>query len=91
MIAAFRQGWRSSAGFGWIVLLAAAGFVLLGAMMLVVVSTGVLAGLGAAVGDEQVVVAIGYVVTALIGGFAWSTLAVLRVAAYLRTAPKQGM
>lgn len=95
VIEAFRQGWRSSAGFGWIVLLAAAGFVLLCALMLVVVSTGVLAGLGAAVGDEQIVVAIGYVVTAVIGGFAWSALAVLRVAAYSRTAsgqgPRQGM
>ena len=91
VIEAFRQGWRGSAGFGWIVLLAVSGFVLLGALLLVIVSTGLLALLGAAVGDERIVVAIGYVVTALIGGFAWSALAVLRVAAYLRTAPRQGM
>lgn len=90
VVAAFRQGWRGSSGFGWIVLLAASGFVLLCAMLLVVVSTGLLAVLGAAVGDERIVVAIGYVVTAVIGGFAWSALAVLRVAAYLRTAPRQG-
>lgn len=91
LVEAFKQGWRRSAGFGWIVLLAVAGLVLLGAMMLIVVSTGLLGALGALMGDEQIVTTIGYVFTALIGGFAWSALGVLRVAAYLRTEPKQGM
>jgi hypothetical protein len=88
---AFRQGWRRSAGFGWITLLAAAGLTLFGAMVLVVLSTGMLGGLAVLIGDARIVAVIGYVVTALIGGFAWTVLALLRVAAYRRSAPRQGI
>jgi hypothetical protein len=91
LIEAFRQGWRRSGGFGWIELLAVAGLTLLGAMMLVVVSTGLLGGVAALIGDERVGLVAGYVVAALIGGFAWSIMGVLRVAAYRRSEPRQGM
>ena len=90
LIEAFRQGWRRSSGFGWIVLLAAAGLVFLGAMLLIVLSTGLLAGIAAAVGDERVGLVTGYVAAALVGGGAWSALGVLRVAAYRRSEPGQG-
>lgn len=91
LVEAFRQGWRRSAGFGWIVLLGVSGLALLGAMMLVVVSTALLAGVGTAIGDERIITTIGYVVTALIGGLTWGALGVMRVAAYLRGEPRQGM
>jgi hypothetical protein len=91
VIEAFRQGWRRSAGLGWIVLLAAAGLTFLGAMLLIIVSTGLLGGLAALIGSPKAGVTVGYVLTALIGGLAWSVLAVMRVAAYRRSAPRQGM
>ena len=91
VIEAFRQGWRRSAGFGWIILLAAAGLTFLGAMLLVLVSSRVIGGLAALIGNVEVGVGIGYVLTALIGGLAWSALALLRIAAYRRSEPRQGM
>jgi hypothetical protein len=95
VVDAFRQGWRRSAGFSWIVLLVAAGLTFVVALLLVLVSTGVLGGFAALIGDTRVAVVLGYVVTALIGGFAWSVLGVLRVAAYRASAagqdPRQGM
>jgi hypothetical protein len=91
LLEAFRQGWRRSGGFVWIVLLALAGLTLLGAMMLVVVATGLLGGIAALIGDERVGLVTGYVVAALIGGLAWSVMGVLRVAAYRRSEPRQGM
>ncbi|MDT8759523.1 hypothetical protein MZO42_12525 [Sphingomonas psychrotolerans] len=88
---AFRQGWRRSSGFGWVVLLAAAGLTFLAAMLLVLVSTGLLGGIAALAGDERVGAVTGYVVAALIGGLTWSVLGVLRVAAYRRSEARQGM
>jgi hypothetical protein len=90
LVEAFRQGWLRSARFGWAVLLAAAGLTLLASVVLIVVSTGILAGLAALVGDGAIVRVLTYLVTALIGGFAWSALAVLRVAAYRGSAARQG-
>jgi len=90
MLDAFRQGWRRSAGFGWIVLLAVAGLTLLGAMLVVVLSTALTAVVAGVIQDGRAHAAVGYVLTALIGGVAWSVLAVLRVAAYRRTEPRQG-
>ncbi|AQR73849.1 hypothetical protein [Sphingomonas sp. LM7] len=91
VVGAFRQGWRRSAGFGWVVLLAAAGVTFLGAFLLIVVSTGLLGGLAALIGDPRIAAVLGYVATALIGGLAWSVLAVLRIAAYRSSEPRQGM
>jgi hypothetical protein len=91
VIEAFGQSWRRSSGFGWIVLLAAAGLTFLGAMMLIVASTALTAVVAALVGDGRIHAAVGYVVAALIGGLAWSVMGVLRVAAYRRSEPRQGM
>lgn len=87
---AFRQGWRRSAGFNWIVLLAAAGATFVGVILLMALSTAILAGLAALIGDARIVTTISYVLTAMIGGFAWSVLALLRVAAYRRSEPSTG-
>jgi len=91
VIEAFRQGWRRSAGLNWVVLLAVAGLTFLAALVLVVLSTGILGGLAALVGGERVAAVVGYGVTALVGGLVWSVLGVLRVAAYRASAPRQGM
>jgi hypothetical protein len=92
VIDAFRQGWRRSSGFDWIVLLAVAGLTFLGAMMLlIVVSTALTAVVAALVADGRIHAAVGYVVAALVGGLAWSVMGVLRVAAYRRSEPRQGM
>lgn len=87
---AFRQGWRRSAGFNWIVLLAAAGATFVGVILLMALSTAILAGLAALISDARIVTTISYVLTAMIGGFAWSVLALLRVAAYRRSEPSTG-
>jgi len=90
-IDAFRQGWRRSAGTGWLVLLATAGVTLFAALLLVVISTGILGALSVVAGDNRIMQAIVYLVTAAIGGFAWTALAVLRVAAYRRSGARQGI
>ncbi|MDV3455486.1 hypothetical protein RZN05_00705 [Sphingomonas sp. HF-S4] len=88
-IHAFREGWRRSAGFNWIVLLAAAMVTVIVAMLLIVVSSVLIGGLATLV-EARVALVIGHVVTALIGGLAWTGFALLRVAAYRRTEPSIG-
>ncbi len=88
---AFREGWRRSGGLGGFALLGVAALVFLATLALVMVSSIVLGLAGALVGGGQVVTAIGYLVTALVGGMAWTMLAVLRVAAYRRGEPRQGI
>jgi hypothetical protein len=88
-IEAFRQGWRRSGGFGWVTLLAAAAITMMAAIVLIVISTMIISGFAAVVGDHRMQV-VSLLVTALIGGFTWTALAVLRVAAYRRSEPGQG-
>ncbi|NIJ19605.1 hypothetical protein FHS95_001274 [Sphingomonas naasensis] len=88
---AFRQGWQRSAGFGWVVLLAAAGLVFVAALLLMLLSTALTAIVVALVADGRAHAAVSYVLTALIGGLAWTVLALLRVAAYRGSEPRQGM
>lgn len=88
-IHAFRQGWSRSAGFNWIVLLAAATVTVLVAMLLIVLSSVAIGGLATLV-EARVALVIGHIVTALIGGLAWTGFALLRVAAYRRTEPSIG-
>lgn len=89
-IDAFRQGWRRSAGFGWLTLLAAAAFTMVASILLVVASTVIISALAALVGAQWMQM-LSLLATALIGGFAWTALALIRVAAYRRTEPRQGM
>jgi hypothetical protein len=88
-IDAFRQGWKRSAGFNWIVLLAAALLIVVAAMLLIVLSSVAIGGLAALV-EARIALVIGHLVTALIGGFAWTGFALIRVAAYRRGAPSTG-
>ena len=88
-IEAFRQGWRRSAGLGWLTLLAAAGATMVVTILLVMVSTAVIGGLAALAGAHWMQL-VSLLVTALIGGFAWTALALLRVAAYRRAEPSTG-
>lgn len=88
-IHAFRQGWRRSAGFGWLTLLAAAGATMVATILLVMLSTVVIGGVAVMVGAQWMQL-VSLLVTALIGGFAWTALALVRVAAYRRAEPRQG-
>lgn len=88
--AAVRSGVRQSAGFNWLILLAAAWTVLLAALLAILAATALVALLGTVAG-EAVVAAIGYLLVAAIGGVAWTVLAVLRVAAYRATLPSSGI
>lgn len=90
VLAALRSGVRQSAGFNWIIILAAAFLVALAALLAILVATMVVALLGSVVGAATVS-AIGYLLIALIGGLAWTFLAVLRVAAYRASRPSTGM
>lgn len=87
---AYRQAWRRSRGFDWIVMLGAAALVLLAAMLAIVVATGVLAALGGLAGAGALAEVLGYVVAATIGGWAWTMLALLRISLYRLTAPSSG-
>lgn len=91
MAEAFRQGWRRSRGFDGLVLVGAAALVLVAALAMVIAATILVGLLAALAGDNQVTTAIGYLVTAALGGLAWTMLAVLRVAAYRATEPRQGI
>jgi hypothetical protein len=86
---AFRQGWKRSGGWGWAVLLGAGAAVMVASLLLLVVVTGILAGL-AAIFDAHVMAVATYLATALVGAFAWTALALVRVAAYRRSAPSSG-
>lgn len=88
-IQAFREGWKRSAGFNGIVLLAAAVLTVIAAMLLIVLSSVLIGALGA-VAEARIALVIGHIVTALIGGLAWTAFALLRVAAYRRTEPRIG-
>ncbi|RYD59609.1 MAG: hypothetical protein EOP60_01960 [Sphingomonadales bacterium] len=91
MFAAFRQGWQRSDGFRWLVLLGAAAATVLAALFVILLGSVLLGLLGAAVGDNQALEAAGYVLIAVVGSIAWVMLTLVRVSAYGRTEPKQGI
>jgi hypothetical protein len=90
LLAAVRDGWRRSAGFSWVTLLAASALVLGFAALLVVVASVMLGLVESATGANVVLTTVAYLVTALIGAFAWTALALLRVSAYRLAEPRQG-
>lgn len=91
ILAAYRQGWLRSAGLSGFALLGLTSMVMFVAFGLVVIAGGILGTIGAVAGGGQVVAIVSYLVTALIGGFAWTALAVIRVAAYRLGGVKQGI
>jgi hypothetical protein len=89
---AFRQGWRRSAGLDGVVLLGLAALVLLLALSAVVLVSLPLGMVALATGGGGgIVQGISYLAAALIGGAAWTALAVIRVAAYRLGEPRQGI
>ncbi|RYE01766.1 MAG: hypothetical protein EOP61_10335 [Sphingomonadales bacterium] len=92
ILGAFREGWRRSFGFRWLVLLAAMALTILTAAIAILLASRLLLGLLVMVaGDNQFVEMAGYVLIALFGGIAWVTTVLLRVAAYRRTEPSTGI
>ncbi|HEX8302887.1 hypothetical protein [Sphingomonas sp.] len=91
VIAAFRQGWRRSAGLNWLLLLAIAAATILVAALIILLGSIPLGVIGAGLGDSRALEASGYFLVAAVGSMAWLTLALARVAAYRRSEPKQGI
>ncbi|WP_066799086.1 hypothetical protein [Sphingomonas soli] len=92
ILGAFRQGWQRSFGFRWVVLLAAMAMTVLTAAVAILLASRLLLGLLVmAAGDNQFIEMAGYVLIALLGGFAWVTLVLIRVSAYRRTEPSTGI
>ncbi|MEP9361166.1 hypothetical protein [Sphingomonas sp. KR3-1] len=88
ILGAFRAGWDRSTGLRGFVLLGLPSMLVFVALMLVILTGGILGTLEAVSGAGQVVSILSYLVTALIGGGTWLALAVIRVAAYRLSAPK---
>lgn len=91
ILGAFVQGWRRSDGFRWLLLIGAGAATLLAAVFVILLSSIPLGLLGAAIGDNPFLEMAGYVLVAVFGSLAWVTLALIRVAAYRRTEPRQGI
>ncbi|MBO9621316.1 MAG: hypothetical protein J7500_01260 [Sphingomonas sp.] len=89
-IAAFAEGWRRSRGVTWLVMLATALFVMVPALFASVVLSAMIAGVGMALGGGEAGMILGYLVTAAIGAFAWTWIAVLGVAFYRLTGASSG-
>lgn len=88
VIEAFRQGWRRSGGFTWLILIAVAAVTMLGTLGAIVAASGILGSVNLMLGGNQIVAGIAYLVLAIIGAFAWTALTVLRVAAYRLSEPR---
>lgn len=88
---AFRQGWQRSDGLRWLALIGAATVTVMAAVFAILLGSVLLGLLGAAVGDNIALEMAGYVLIAIIGGIAWVTMGLIRVAAYRRTDPSTGI
>ncbi|MET0308036.1 MAG: hypothetical protein ABW023_04955 [Sphingomonas sp.] len=88
LVEAFRQGWRRSGGFVWLILLGVATATMLGALGAVVATSVTLGTLNALAGGSQVLASIAYLGIAMVGGLAWTAFSVLRIAAYRLTEPR---
>ena len=88
---AVRQGWQRSGGLVWIVIAGAATLTMVAAIVAILVSSTVLGMVSAMAGGATPVAIAGYLVIALIGALLWTALAVLRVAFYRLSAPRQGI
>ncbi|UZK66031.1 hypothetical protein [Sphingomonas sp. M1-B02] len=91
VIDAFRQGWRRSGGFGWIVIAGAASLTLVAALLAILIAGTVLGVVSGLVGGGEPIMIVANLVTASIGALAWTALAVMRVSFYRLSEPKQGI
>ncbi|MES2986973.1 MAG: hypothetical protein V4808_03615 [Pseudomonadota bacterium] len=91
MLGAFRQGWQRSDRLRWMMLIGAGAVTVIAALFLILLGSALLGLLGAALGNSQILEAAGYVLIAFVGGIAWVTMALIRVAAYRRTEPSIGI
>jgi hypothetical protein len=91
IVDAFRQGWRRSAGFSGLALLAVGTMIFFFGLGVVILASGILGTLAGLIGGAQAVAIVSYLTTALFGGAIWAALAVVRVAAYRLGAPRQGI
>lgn len=91
IVGAFRQGWLRSAGLNWLILLGATGATILASIGVILFGSVLLGLVGAVLGDSRPLEASGYFLIAAIGAVAWTMLALVRVAAYRRTEPRQGI
>ena len=88
--AAFAAGWRRSAGWTWLLILAAAAAVLVPTLFAAMIAGGLFAALGVAAGIAPAATIVAHLVAAALGALAWAWLAVLRVAFYRATDASSG-
>ncbi|RYY25704.1 MAG: hypothetical protein EOP62_12660 [Sphingomonadales bacterium] len=91
MLGAFREGWQRSNGLRWLLLIGASAATILIAIFVILLGSILLGMVASAAGDNQLFEMTGYVLIAIIGGIAWVTTALIRVSAYRRTEPRQGI
>lgn len=88
---AFRAGWQRSAGLSGFGLLGLGSMIMFVSFALVVIAGGILGTIAAVTHATQVVEILSYLVTAVIGGCAWTAFALIRISGYRLGAPKQGI
>lgn len=91
MLGAFRQGWQRSDRLRWLVLIVAAAATVMAAVFAILLGSVLLGVLGAVTGDNQFLEMAGHLLIAILGGLAWITMALIRIAAYRRTEPSIGI
>ncbi|WP_010546034.1 hypothetical protein [Sphingomonas elodea] len=91
LVDALRQGWARSAGLNGLLFLLVTAILFIAGLALMVVGTIVSGLIGSALGGGVAADALGFLVLSLVGALVWSALAILRVAAYRATEPRQGM
>jgi hypothetical protein len=91
LVAAVREGWTRSGGMVWLILLAASAAVLVAGFAAMAVASIVLGLVSSVVGGGQAMEMATYIALAGVAMMVWIALAVLRVAAYRATEPRQGM
>ncbi len=92
ILLAFREGWRRSSGLPGFALLGLGSMILFLAFGVLLIAGGILGTIAGLIGGVQAVAPVSYLVAALVGGAAWSAIALMRVAAYrLGGVPKQGI
>ncbi|HVJ03465.1 MAG TPA: hypothetical protein VM662_14880 [Sphingomonas sp.] len=87
---ALAEGWRRSRGWTWLLILAATGAVLVPALFVAMLAAALFAAIGVPTGMSQAAEIAAHLTAAAIAAFAWTRLAVLRVAFYRLTGASSG-
>jgi len=90
LLSALSRGWILSGRWNWLIVLLAGAALLLAALGMITLVSGLL-GLLATIGAREAFTVAGYVLTTMVGTAAWLGFEVVRVALYRASVPRQGM